>query len=135
MKLFLDSSILVEACLSQSPKFDAADALIKNSNACTSAHALAEAYATLSGDPRLKMHPADVSRMIEDLAKTIHVMALEVKDYRQLILSAPAKGIRGGMIYDAIHVHAARLCDCQEVYTLNVAHFRHVAPDLAVVGL
>ena len=45
MRRFLDASILVEACLAQSPKFTAADALVKGSDTVTSAHALAEAYA------------------------------------------------------------------------------------------
>jgi hypothetical protein len=56
MKRFLDASILVEACLAQSPQFAAADALVKTTGAVTSAHALAEAYATLSGDARLKIN-------------------------------------------------------------------------------
>ena len=46
MKRFLDSSVLVESCLSQSPKFAAADALVNSTGAGTSAHALAETYAT-----------------------------------------------------------------------------------------
>ena len=54
---------------------------------------------------------------------------------RQLISSAPGKGIRGGTLYDALHAQTARLCGCREIHTLNVAHFKHVAPDLTVVGL
>ena len=59
MKRFLDSSVLVESCLSASPKYAAADALVNRGHATTSAHALAEAYATLSGDARLRIAPAD----------------------------------------------------------------------------
>ncbi len=135
MKRFLDSSVLVESCLSQAPKFAAADALVNEPDAWTSAHALAEAYATLSGDPRLRINPADAARMVEDLAKALSVRALATTDYRDLISSAPGRGIRGGMIYDALHAHTARLCGCREVHTLNVSHFRHVAPDLTVLGL
>lgn len=135
MNRFLDSSVLVESCLQQSPRFAAADALVGDSNAFTSAHALAEAYATLSGDPRLKIAPADAARMVEDLAAALKVRALDAADYRRLIASAPAKGIRGGMIYDALHAQTARACGCQEIHTLNVTHFKHVSPDLAVHGL
>jgi predicted nucleic acid-binding protein len=135
MKQFLDTSVLVEACLSQSPKFAAADALVNSSEAFTSAHALAEVYATLSGDPRLRIAPADAAQMVEGLATALSVSALSVADYRQLISSAPAKGIRGGSIYDAIHAHAARRQGCREIRTLNTAHFKHVAPDLGVLGL
>jgi hypothetical protein len=44
-------------CLAQSPKFTAADALVKTNNAATSAHALAETYATLSGDGMCQSNP------------------------------------------------------------------------------
>jgi predicted nucleic acid-binding protein len=135
MKRFLDSSILVEACLSQSPKFAAADALVNDSGACTSAHALAETYATLSGDPRLRVTPSDAARMVQDLAASVAVRSLSATEYRQLIAAAPGKDIRGGTIYDALHAQTARLNGCREVHTLNLSHFKHVAPDLAVVGL
>ena len=135
MKQFLDTSVLVEACLSQSPKFTAADALVNSPDTFTSAHALAEAYATLSGDARLKIHPADAARMVEDFARLLTVHALGVEDCLRLIAKAPEKGIRGGTIYDALHAETARQCGCQRLYTLNLAHFKHVAPDLTVLGL
>ena len=135
MKRFLDASVLIEACLAQSPKFAAADALVKASGAVTSAHALAEAYATLSGDARLKIHPADAALMVGDLAQAIQVHALAAKPYLQLIKDAPARGIRGGSFFDAVHAQAARETKCVEIHTLNSRHFKHVAPDLKVVGL
>ena len=135
MKLFLDASILVEACLAQSPKFTAADALVKTRGAVTSAHALAEAYATLSGDVRLKINPQDAAQMVGDLAQAIHVHALTAQSCVELIQAAPARGIRGGSFFDAIHAQAARETKCAEIHTLNVRHFKHVAPDLTVTGL
>ena len=135
MKVFLDASVLIEACLSQSPKFALADGLVNQPGVVTSAHALAETYATLSGEPRLRITPGDAARMVEDLARTVSVRALAVTDYQQLISAAPTKGVRGGSIYDAVHAQTARLCGCQEIRTLNVTHFKHVAPDLSVVGL
>ena len=135
MKRFLDASILVEACLAQSLKFASADALVKTSGAVTSAHALAEAYATLSGDVRLKITPHDAAQMVGDLAQVLQVHALAAKPYVELIQDAPAKGIRGGSFFDAIHAQAARETKCVEIHTLNVRHFKHVAPDLTVRSL
>ena len=135
MRRFLDSSVLVESCLSASPKFVAADALVNDPKAMTSAHALAETYATLSGDVRLKITPSDAAVMVEDLAERLNVHALGVADYRGLIATAPTKGLCGGGIYDAIHGQTARLCHCTEIHTLNVGHFKHVAPDLVILGL
>jgi len=135
MKRFLDASVLVEACLAQSSKFAAADELVKTSGATTSAHALAEAYATLSGDPRLRINPYDAAQMVGDLAQAIQVHALAAKLYLPLIREAPANGIRGGAFFDAIHAKTAREMKCDELHTLNVRHFKHVAPDMNVVGL
>jgi predicted nucleic acid-binding protein len=135
MKRFLDASVLVEACLAQSSKFSAADALVKAGEAVTSAHALAEAYATLSGDARLKLHPQDAAQMVGELAAVLDVHALSAEQYLSLIQSAPVRGIRGGSFFDALHAQAARDSHCAEIHTLNVRHFQHVAPDLTVRGL
>ncbi len=128
MKRFLDASILVEACLAQSAKFGAADALVRTGAAVTSAHALAETYATLSGDTRLNINPHDAAQMVLDLAQSLEVHALAARPYVALIQGAPAAGIRGGSLFDAIHAQAARETRCTEIHTLNVRHFKHVAP-------
>ena len=135
MNHFLDASVLVEACLLNSPKFAAADALVKSTRACTSAHALAEAYATLSGDKRLKINPHDAAQMVSDLAAELTVVALESDAYVKLIQQAPQMGISGGSFFDAIHAQAARELKCGEIHTLNVRHFKHVAPDLQTTPL
>jgi predicted nucleic acid-binding protein len=135
MKRFFDASILVEACLAQSPKFAAADALLKTNGAVTSAHALAEAYATLSGDARLKINSQDAAQMVGDLAQALQVHALAAKSYVALIQDAPTQGICGGSFFDAMHAQAARETKCIQIHTLNVRHFKHVAPDLTVMGL
>jgi predicted nucleic acid-binding protein len=135
MKRYLDSSVLVESCLRQSTGFERADKLVNEKGSLTSAHALAETYATLSGDLRLKIRPAEAAQMVDDLANLLSVHSFEVKHYRDLIASAPAKGIRGGTIYDALHAQTARLAGCEEIHTLNLSHFKHVAPDVKVIAL
>ena len=131
---FLDSSVLVEACLLHSAKFAEADALIRRSNV-TSAHALAEAYATLSGDKRLGIRPHDAAAMVEECAAKLTVAELQAVALRQLMAAAPARGITGGLFYDAIHAEVARKTDCTAIRTLNASHFRHVAPDLRILPL
>ena len=135
MKRFLDASVLVEACLAQSQHFTAADALVKAGDTVTSAHALAEAYSTLSGDARLRISPRDAAQMVSDLARSIEVHALTARQYIALINAAPAAGIRGGSFFDSIHAQAARETHCNQIHTLNVRHFKHVASDLTVLGL
>jgi predicted nucleic acid-binding protein len=135
MKQFLDASILVESSLAQSPNFQQADGLVSDKRAVTSAHALAETYATLSGEPRFKINPKDAAQIVDDLAKNLTIVGFDVADYRELILSAPSKGIRGGSIYDALHAETARRAGCSVIRTLNVNHFKHVAPDLKIASI
>jgi predicted nucleic acid-binding protein len=135
VKRFLDSSILVESCLRESRPFAAADMWVKDPDALTSALALAECYATLSGDPRLRIKPAEASRIVQDLAERLPVKVTDLADNLEVIAQAPKKVVRGGMIYDALHTQTARRAGCGEVRTLNESHFKHVAPDLKVLGL
>ncbi len=130
---FLDASILVEACLANSSHFRWADGLVSAENA-TSAHALAEAYATLSGDKRLRINPRDASRMVAACARILDVQALNPDEMLQLIENAPGRGVCGGSFFDAIHAQVARRIGCRKICTLNVSHFRHVAPDLEIEG-
>ena len=132
--VFLDASVLVEACLLHSAKFAEADALIRRPNV-TSAHALAEAYATLSGDKRLGIRPNDAALMVEECAAKLNVGELDSAALRKLMASAPARGITGGLFYDAIHAEVAKKMRCTVIRTLNASHFRHVAPDLEVLPL
>ena len=133
-RVFLDTSVLVEGCLLQSAKFAEADALIKRPNA-TSAYALAEAYATLSGDKRLGIRSHDAAVMVEECAAKLVVGELNARALRGLMASAPARGITGGLFYDAIHAEVARNMGCTVIRTLNASHIRHVAPDLEVLPL
>ena len=131
---FLDASVLVEACLLNGPKFRQADALVASGN-CTSAHALSEAYATLSGDKRLRINPHDAARIVLDCAAKLNVAAIKQSDLLALIERAPANGISGGSFYDSIHAETARKSGCAVIHTLNASHFRHVAPDLTISPL
>ena len=69
------------------------------------------------------------------MAVSIEVCALTTQQYIALIKAAPAAGIRGGSFFDAVRAQAARETHCDKIRTLNVRHFRHVAPDLTVLGL
>ena len=69
------------------------------------------------------------------IAATIEVHALTAQQYLALIQAAPAAGVRGGSFFDAIHAQVAREARCEEIHTLNLRHFKHVAPDLKTVGL
>lgn len=135
MRRYLDSSVLVEACLTQSPHFAAADDLVRSPESVTSTHALAECFATLSGDPRLRLSPAAAAQLTLGLVQELALVELPGTLYRETLTQAAGQGVRGGLIYDALHAAAAERAGCNEIFTLNLSHFQHLRPRAAVRGL
>lgn len=135
MRRYLDSSVLVEACLARSPHFAAADALVRSPDSVTSTHALAECFATLSGHPHLRLPPAAAAQLTLDLVQGLTLVELTGALYRETLARAAGRGIRGGLIYDALHAAAAERAGCSEIFTLNLSHFQHLRPRAAVKGL
>ncbi len=97
MKDFLDASVLVEACLLNSASYEAAARLVDRWEACTSAHAVAQAYAPLSGDKRLGIDPHVASRMVRDAAANLEVDTLDAPSLLELLRQAPGRGVYGGI--------------------------------------
>jgi predicted nucleic acid-binding protein len=100
------------------------------------APALIEAYSVLTRLPAPhRLSPADASSLIElNFVRTVKVVTLGPEDYASILRGAPAAGISGGRIYDAIIAACAHRGNAQELLTLNESHFRSLArPGLAVV--
>lgn len=66
----------------------------------------------------------------ENILPLFEVEALSKSDYKSVLQNCAANGWNGGQVYDSIHVFAARKAKCSRIYTLNVKHFRLIAPDL-----
>lgn len=132
MRQFLDTSVLVEACLDYGLKFTQADRLVNHPDSITSAHSMAETYATLSGNRRYNLRAPIAAKLVASLAEVLSVHALSADEYVKIISMAPAKGVQGGGIYDYLHAEVARRAGCSTIFTWNVGDFRHVAPDLTV---
>lgn len=124
---YLDSSVLVAACLAEDASHEAADRAVAQGG-FTSTHALAEAYATLSG--RLRLNPYDVRDVVMEKADKLKVVALDESDYRAVVEQAPKIGVRGGAVFDALHVHAARKAKAARLIHAD-ADYLTLAPDIA----
>ncbi len=133
--IFVDTSVLVAASLVSHPYFAASDALVKTHQetgiAC-SGHALAEIYVTLSTFPSpRRIRPLEAVEIVESWRNLCKVMPLSPKDYVDFLRDAAKRGLSGPAIYDALHIACARKANAFPIYTLNVRHFRLVAPDMA----
>lgn len=134
IKQYFDTSVLVAAFVADEPRHEACASLVSRpGNAYVLAHGLAECFSILTGG-RLstRISASMASRIIEEnIVKRMTVVALTAKETLAVLKGAEDAGVRGGGIYDSLHLAAARKIDAQEIYTLNLRHFRVFAPDLA----
>jgi hypothetical protein len=66
--------------------------------------------------------------------RRVKVIGLTSDDYGTILRGAPAGGISGGRIYDAIIAACAGRGNARTLLTFNNSHFQSLAgPDLAIV--
>ncbi|HUF62827.1 MAG TPA: PIN domain-containing protein [Verrucomicrobiales bacterium] len=129
---FLDTGIIVGALLQSHPEHEACLAAIEQS-ACpfTDAHAIAEAFATLTGYYRVPAEAA--TELTWSLRESVLVETLALADYEKAIREARSRGVMGGGIYDSLHATFARRKKAVQIVTRNPSHFQHVAPDIVIL--
>lgn len=134
MKQFFDTSVLLAAFVEDEPNHEAcADAVATSTDSCVYSHALVEAFSLLTGG-RLSVRLAarDASALIQtNLVEKMDVISLNTTEVASALCDAEGLGVRGGAIYDLLHLTAARKAKADEVLTLNVRHFRAFASDIA----
>lgn len=129
---FLDTGILVGAVLKQHPEHAAClEALEESEAPFTDAHALAEAFATLTGFYRVPVVAA--AELTLGLKSSLLVEPLPLADYEKAIGEAQRRGVMGGGIYDSLHATFARRKGARRIVTRNPSHFAHAAPDLEIL--
>jgi predicted nucleic acid-binding protein len=94
------------------------------------APALVETYSVLSRLPAPhRLSPAECWALLEAdfLGDAMELIALEPDAYRQLLRSAPNRGIAGGSIYDAVIVACGLAARVETILTFNERQFRALA--------
>jgi len=129
---FLDTGIMVGAVLESHPDHEVCLAALEDSaRPFTNAHALAEAFATLTGFYKV---PTDTATELTlSLREVVAVEALALADYETAIREARSRGVMGGGIYDSLHATFARRRKAVQIVTRNPSHFQHVAPDIEIL--
>jgi predicted nucleic acid-binding protein len=129
---FLDTGIMVGAVLKSHPEHAAClGALEDSARPFTNAHAIAEAFATLTGFYKV---PTDAATELTlSLRDSLMVEALAWADYETAIREARSRGVMGGGIYDSLHATFARRKKAVQIVTRNPSHFQHVAPDIEIL--
>jgi len=90
-----------------------------------STHSLAETYSVLTSLPLPKRISSVEARMLieESILKRLHIVKLGIHEYLNALSNVSSKGLTSGMIYDVLHMEAAKKASCTRIYTYNIEHF------------
>ena len=135
MKAFLDTSVLVATFYADHEHHTSSINLFLRFGkkaACCGAHSLAEVYATLTGMPSPRRVSGDEAMLfLGDIRERLTVIALNDREYFEMVESSAAANLAGGAIYDAILGYCALKSKAEVIYTWNTKDFLRLSPAIA----
>lgn len=128
MSALLDSSVLVAALASDELKHAECLALLLKGGNCIYSHALLETFSTLTGGKLGVRVTADfAARMLsETVLPRVTVIELSSEENIAALATAQSRGVRGGGVYDYMHLVAAKKANVTVIHTLNLDDFLHL---------
>jgi predicted nucleic acid-binding protein len=133
--IFLDTSVLIAITQVSHERHELSLELwgkCRQDRAFVSTHTLAEIYNTLTAlPPALRLASRNDLLAGEAFLQRLTAIALSPDEYMETLRRTASLGLRGGIVYDAIHLACARKIAAKRIYTWNARHLRMVAPDLA----
>jgi predicted nucleic acid-binding protein len=126
---FLDSSVLLASLDPEETHHHACDRLVAEGGHQIYSHALAECFAVLTGGRKGRRFSAETvaAVMEEGLMPFVSIHGLTGDELIEALKSAQGRGVRGGAIYDWLHLAAARKAKADVFYTLNLRDFQALA--------
>jgi predicted nucleic acid-binding protein len=129
MRLLLDTSVVIASLDSDEPAHLACDRLLAQGGHSVYAHSLAETFSILSGGRHnRRLRPSLVAQLIEDsVLPFVQLVHLTGKETMTAIAECERRGVRGGAVYDLLHLAAARKAGAQALVTLDLRDFQALA--------
>jgi predicted nucleic acid-binding protein len=124
----LDSSVLIAALAPDEDRHADSLALLMQGGNVVYAHAFLETFSTLTGGRLGVKVDADLAAQLlsETILPRVHVVELGTKEILAALRLARIHGVRGGAVYDFMHLVTARKTGAAALYTLNMADFQHL---------
>jgi predicted nucleic acid-binding protein len=125
MSALLDSSVLVAALAADELKHAECLALLLNGGNCIYSHAFLETFSTLTGGRLGVRVTADfaVRMLSETVLPRVTVIELSSSEIIAALGIAQSRGVRGGCVYDYMHLVAAKKANASVIHTLNMDDF------------
>jgi predicted nucleic acid-binding protein len=136
MSLLLDTSVVLASLDADEPHHATCDRLLADGGHRLYAHALAETFSILTGSRhRRRLSPALAAELIESsVLPFVELVHLTGRETMAAIDESARRGVRGGAVYDLLHLAAARKAGVQALVTLDRRDFQALsrAGDLTV---
>lgn len=129
MAVLLDTSVLLASLHAGEPRHRASATLVEQGGHLVYVHALAELFSTLTGgriEPRVAPDLAE-QLLRESILPHVKSVTIGERDLMSALRDAHARGVRGGAVYDYLHLVAARKAGAEALVTLDERHFRAIA--------
>ncbi len=128
MSVLLDSSVLIAALAPDEDRHAESLALLMQGEAVIYAHALLETFSTLTGGRLGVKVDADFAAQLlsQTVMPRVQVVELTADELLAALRLARLHGVRGGAVYDFMHLVAARKASVAVLYTLNLTDFQHL---------
>lgn len=125
MRALLDSSILVATLVPKESDHAACVDALHRGGAVIHVHALNETFANLTGGALgFRIEAEETARLIrEKIVACVDVIVLNPEETLFAHRQARARGVRGGAVYDFMHLVAARKANAEVLYTLDIGNF------------
>jgi predicted nucleic acid-binding protein len=126
---FLDTSVVLASLDPDESHHLACDRLIAAGGHRLYVHALAETFSILTGGRQgRRLGPAAAARLIEQsVLPYVQAVALEGSAMAAALVECERRGVRGGAVYDWLHLASARAAGADVLYTLNLRDFQALA--------
>lgn len=137
MSDFIDASVLVAAVVSSEAFHEECLDLVLDGGLSIFGHGVAETFSTLTGGRKnFKLRASLAMDILEaDFLPHLTLTTLTPAEMLRAMREAEPRGVRGGGIFDYLHLVAARKAKAKKFYTLNISNFRsfHRAGDPDIV--
>jgi len=122
----LDTSIVLASLDADEPHHAACDRVLAAGGHTLYVHALTEVFSVLTGGRTgRRLRPAVAATLLrESVLPYVRMVALDGKEAMAALVDCEARGVRGGAIYDFLHLAAARKAGVERLLTLDVSHFQ-----------
>ena len=122
----IDTSVLVAAIVGTEAFHLECRALVITRKMGLYAHGIAETFSTLTGGRSAFRLSAGTAAgfLDEHFVPVLEIVSLTPTEMLKAMRESHPRGVRGGAIFDYLHLVAARKAKAKRLYTLNVANFR-----------